>query len=268
MKTITGIHGVPRSGTSWLAQIFNSSPAVSLKFQPLFSYAFKDFLNLESTSEDIDIFFEKIYKSEDYFINMNDKEIHKNYPKFAKQNDLEHLVFKHVRYHYLIPKILQNNSNAKFILVVRNPLAVLSSWKNAPREFNPEWDFDLEWTYANKKNQFRSSEYFGYKKWKEATGLFFDLEKEYSNRVTVVWYDQLLSNTMEEVERLFRFAGIPMLNSVADFVTKSKSKTVSGHNSVYRKKNTADDGWKQHISTDIREAIQEDLKGHFLENLM
>ena len=38
------IHGVPRSGTSWIGEIINSSPNVLYKFQPLFSYALKDFL--------------------------------------------------------------------------------------------------------------------------------------------------------------------------------------------------------------------------------
>ena len=40
---IISIHGVPRSGTSWLGQILDSSPKVRYKFQPLFSYAFKKY---------------------------------------------------------------------------------------------------------------------------------------------------------------------------------------------------------------------------------
>ena len=44
MKRIA-IHSAPRSGSSWLGQILNSSPKVCFRFQPLFSYAFKDYLN-------------------------------------------------------------------------------------------------------------------------------------------------------------------------------------------------------------------------------
>ena len=44
MKRI-GLHGVPRSGTSWLGNIFNSSPDLTYKHQPLYSYAFKNYLN-------------------------------------------------------------------------------------------------------------------------------------------------------------------------------------------------------------------------------
>ncbi len=53
------VHGVPRSGTSWLSEIFNSSPRVLFKYQPLFSYVLKDFLNPGSSREEIGAFFEK-----------------------------------------------------------------------------------------------------------------------------------------------------------------------------------------------------------------
>ena len=40
-KNIIAIHGAPRSGTSWLGQLFNSSPQVAYRYQPFFSYAFR-----------------------------------------------------------------------------------------------------------------------------------------------------------------------------------------------------------------------------------
>ena len=55
------IHSVPRSGSTWLGQIFNSHPKVNFRYQPLFSYAFKDYLNEASSSEDIEAFFKNIY---------------------------------------------------------------------------------------------------------------------------------------------------------------------------------------------------------------
>lgn len=47
------IFGVPRSGTSWLGQLFNSSERVAYRYQPLFSYAFKGRLNENSTLDEI-----------------------------------------------------------------------------------------------------------------------------------------------------------------------------------------------------------------------
>jgi hypothetical protein len=45
------IFGCPRSGTSWLGQIFNSAPAVQYRYQPLFSYEFKDWFGRHGIDE-------------------------------------------------------------------------------------------------------------------------------------------------------------------------------------------------------------------------
>ena len=64
MKNIA-IHSVPRSGSSWVGQIFNSSQDVNFRFQPLFSYTFKDYLNQKSSLNDVNTFFDLINKSDD-----------------------------------------------------------------------------------------------------------------------------------------------------------------------------------------------------------
>lgn len=88
IASILGIHGVPRSGTSWLAQIFNASSVVALRFQPLFSYSFKDRIDLNSSTEQINLFFQQIWASDHPFINMKDPKIHKGYPEFLSQRHL------------------------------------------------------------------------------------------------------------------------------------------------------------------------------------
>jgi hypothetical protein len=262
IKTITGIHGVPRSGTSWLAQIFNASPKVALKFQPLFSYAFKDYLNGQSTSKDIIEFFNQIYRSDDYFINMQDKDIHKNYPVFKKEEPLEHLVFKHVRYHYLIEHLLKNNTQIKFILIIRNPLSVLASWYKAPREFRADlgWDIQEEWRKAPSKNLNKPEEYNGFEKWKEATNLFIELQNKYPDRIKVVKYIDLLQNTHNASKSLFNFCGIEFHQQVIDFIYKSKSKTDNDPNSVFKQKPLNDDSWKTVLPDNIVHEIMDDLK--------
>ena len=61
------IFGVPRSGTTWLSQILNSHPDVALRFQPLFSYGHKGSLCEYSSVEEIRIFFEEIFCTQDAF---------------------------------------------------------------------------------------------------------------------------------------------------------------------------------------------------------
>ena len=52
-ERIISINGVPRSGTSWLGQIINSSPDVAFRFQPLFSYTHKGALREDSSVMEI-----------------------------------------------------------------------------------------------------------------------------------------------------------------------------------------------------------------------
>ena len=77
------IFGVPRSGTSWLGQIFNGHPDVCMRNQPLFSYEHKGRLNETSSEFDINCFFEEIYNSQDNFVLMT-SDAQKNYPNFIK----------------------------------------------------------------------------------------------------------------------------------------------------------------------------------------
>lgn len=51
--------GVPRSGTSWLSQIFNSHPSIVMRFQPLFSFGHKGRLSENSSESDIALFLRK-----------------------------------------------------------------------------------------------------------------------------------------------------------------------------------------------------------------
>jgi hypothetical protein len=65
---IVGIHGAPRSGTSWLGQLFNSSEHVAYRYQPFFSYAFKERLSVRSGALEIQRFFDDLRNTEDDFV--------------------------------------------------------------------------------------------------------------------------------------------------------------------------------------------------------
>ena len=90
---------------------------------------------------------------------------------------------------------------------MRSPYAVINSFLNAPREFRKDlgWDELSEWQYANKKNLDRPEEFYGYAKWKEVALLFQKLKEEYPDRFYLVKYNELLSDTLKEVERIFIF---------------------------------------------------------------
>lgn len=260
-----GIHGAPRSGTTWLANLFNSNEHVAYRQQPLFSYAFKGFLDENSTSGKIDEFFKGIYESTDDYLHQIQETKDGKVPEFNKL-DSTHLVYKEVRYHYLLDNLLQN-SDMQLLGIIRNPLSVLSSFFQAPAEFKEGWKIDDEWLEAPKKNQNAKETYFGYLKWKELAEMFHNLHQKYGDRVTLIKYNDLLSNTLPLVETLFDIYGIEFTKQTYKFINQSKNSEDSNAYSVFRS-NQTDDKWKEVIPDKIVQHIYNDLKGTELKTYL
>ena len=259
MKRIA-IHSAPRSGSSWLGQILNSSLKVCFRFQPLFSYAFKDYLNEKSSQEDIMTFFEQIAKSNDDFLLQSDKVENGEYPSFAKDDEFTHIVYKEVRYHNIIKNMLIKDKDLIVIGLIRNPYAVISSFLNSPREFRRDlgWKEFEEWKFADKKNLNKPEEFFGFEKWKEVYFIFKELEKEFKDRFCIVYYDDLIKETLNEVKRIFTFCNLDVNVQTKKFIKNSNSSNNKTVYSVYRKK-TNDNDWMDNLETSIRDMINFDL---------
>jgi hypothetical protein len=262
------IHSVPRSSSTWLGNIFNSHPNVSFKYQPLFSYAFKNYLTTKSTEKEICSFFNNIVDSKDVFINQIES-IEKGFiPKFEKAKQFTHSCYKEVRYHHILENMLEHCPDLKLILLVRNPLAVLYSWYKAPKEFRAEqgWVFAEEWLEAPKKNLNKPEEFNGYAKWKEATLIFHNLKERYPNQVFLLTYNQLISNTTQMVKQLFEFTELKMDQQTLQFIKDSQSIHKEDAYSVFKKR-TIDDDWKQ-LPQSIIDYIVMDLKDTTLETYL
>lgn len=253
------IYSVPRSGSSWLGEIINSSPIVNYSYQPLFSYKFKSRLDEKSSTDEINKFFEEISQSNDSFIKQSEERILGKKPNFQKGNT-EIIAYKEVRYINIIENLLQKSEDIKVVGLVRNPLSVLSSWKNAPREFRVDlgWDFNQEWEHALLKNGGRDEEYFGFNKWKESVQIFEKLQRNYSERFYLITYNDLLSNLDSTVENLFTFLNIPMSKQTIEFLESTSIKGVSGTYSVYNGGKNKDDSWKNNLPKNIIEKVVDD----------
>lgn len=260
------IFGTPRSGTSWLAHIFNSHPGVSLRYQPLFSFGHKGSLSDNSTTEEIQAFFEEILNSQDSFALM-ETEIQKNYPKFQKHSVPSHIVFKETRYLNIISNLLHRCSVVKVIGIVRNPLAVLASWISTPKEFNPKWNLLNEWRDAPSKNQGRPEEFFGYNKWKETAEAFLRFEQQFPRQFMLINYNELNAASIETTKKLFSFCQLDYCQQVEYFVNSSKSRHDSDPYSVY-KLDTCGSKWQQVLPQEIISAIHHDLDNTTLEAFM
>lgn len=256
---VIAIHGAPRSGTSWLGQIFNSSPQVAYRFQPLFSYAFKSRIGPDSTRAEILAFFSDIHASRDDFLLQTDKLDSGAYPRFRKHENQDVLVYKEVRYHHILKNLLTLVPEVRVIGLVRHPCAVLNSWLRAPREFLPEWDVEREWRMAPSKNQGRPEEFYGFEKWMEVAQLFLELAQAYPDRFLLVRYVDLLRDTRRAVERLFSFTGLEISEQTLNFLDASGRADHPDTYAVFRRKGR-DIAWKEELPTSIQNAVVDELR--------
>lgn len=201
-ESIISIHGVPRSGTSWLGEIFNSHPQVAYRFQPLFSYRFRAALSVQSSIENVQTFLEQLSQTDDDFVlQRNGKEIGQRI-QFLK-SESRYLVMKHVRFHHLA-KTLLKEPKLKIIFLFRHPCGVVHSWLNSP-EKEQGWPID-EWRHASIKNAGRPEEWNGFEKWKECFDLFYSLKKRFPDRIYFCRYEQLVKQRVLETQSIFQFA--------------------------------------------------------------
>ncbi len=266
-EKIIVIGGVARSGTSWLGQIIDSSPDVAYRFQPLFSYAFKGFLNYNSTKEDYVKFFNGIYSSNDKFLLQADKRISGEYPKFQKNSEQKILAFKENRYQYLLPKMLSLFENIKMVGIIRHPCATINSWLKNPKEFPPNADVDKEWRFGSCKNQGREEEFFGFYKWREVANLYLDLKNKFPSKIYILNYDDIVDNTDKETEKIFKFLSINLTDQTQNFINKCHSKNINGPYAVYKNKDVKDK-WKKLLDKNIIDEIYFELKGTRLEQFL
>lgn len=266
--TKVAVHGVPRSGTSWIGEVLNSSPHTIYCYQPIFSYAMKDFLTPASTLEDIDNFFRCLETIQDDFISQTAKRSSGSFPHFEKERPT-HIVYKEVRYINVLPNLMRRSDDVHLCAVIRNPLSVISSWLRASREFRKDlgWDEIEEWRYALKKNLNKPEEFNGYEKWKESTLLFHWLKQQYPNRVHLLVYSAFLADPLGQTLQLYQSLGLPIMDSTKQFVSQSQNCSNNDPYSVFRNLQT-DTKWKAELNPDIATAIISDIQGSVLEQYM
>ncbi|NIK91374.1 sulfotransferase [Mangrovimonas sp. CR14] len=267
MKKIA-IHSVPRSGSSWLGSILDSSPYVAYRFQPLFSFGHKGQLTPESTTSDIDNFFVDILHTNDKFV-LQKEGVAKDIDLKFKKQEITHIVYKEVRYHHILKNLLEKDKEVKVIGLIRNPMAVINSWLKAPKEFRREknWKELEEWRYANLKNLNKVEEFNGYEKWKEVAELFLSLNAKYPNRFLLVHYSDLLKNEKQMVKEIFDFCELNMEAQTYDFIKDSRLQNNEDAYSVFKTKRS-DSKWQKELNPLILNEIKNDLKHTHLEGFL
>lgn len=256
------INGMPRSGTSWLSQIFDSHPNVNFKLSPLFSYEFKNYVNENSTKNEWVAFFQKVFDSKDEFINQTYRRVSGEYPIF-KKNSLEHLVIKDTRYHHLTDNLLLFFPNIKFVHIIRNPCGAINSWLKAPNEFPKNVNYLDEWrTGKSRKNA--KEEFWGFNDWLLLTKKYIKLENDYPNQVKIIFYEALVNEPILKTKELFDFVNLDLTSQTLTFLDDSQKNHNNSEYAVYKNTNVVDQ-WKKELDSFIITEIKNELEKHKLD---
>jgi hypothetical protein len=249
------ILSVPRSGSSWLGQIFNSSPDTVYRFQPNFAYSFPGKITAESTEKDIEDFKCNLLTTDDPFVLGTTPLAKRKSVPFSK-GETSLLVWKEVHALHLAEKLLRA-PNTKVIGLVRSPFGVLASWARAPKEFDADWDLASEWQHAQKKNAGSIDKHYGFLAWKTITLDFLRLALQYPERMRICSYRQLIDDPEATVSQLFKYAELEFGEQTRDLLLGSSSETDEDPYST-NKRVTRDDKWKSSLPQEIIDEIKSD----------
>jgi hypothetical protein len=245
------IFGCPRSGTSWLGQLFNAHETVAYRYQPLFSYEFKDWFGERGVSADsLDAFAHALLGAQSDFVLQDLRP--------PKVQPLTHLVWKEVRYHALMPTLAALPGLHKLIYIHRPALQVINSWYQAPKEFRAGQDIHAEFLDAPSKNT-DPCEYNGFNKWKESLALALAVKAEHPSKVALVSYDRLRADPLGQLSALFGEVGLEMTDQVREFIAASTSQHDADAYSVFRSREA-----EMTLPQDIVEALGRDAEGREL----
>jgi len=246
--------------------LFESHPKVITKYQPLFSYEFKNRITPQSSPEEFNQFLENLQASTSDFINMRGpyhQDENNQFPTTPKQNPTT-LLFKNTHNHQLAETFLKLKPNIKLIYLLRHPCGAINSFINNPRECDSSLINTDEWLTGACKNNDNPNNYFGYNKWLELTEMFYNLRDKYPTNVYIVIYEDILNNPTQ-LKALFDWCGLDYHPQVQQFFDESHQKDCSSHTAVYKSK-SVQDKWKTSLGNDIKNYIMQDLEKHLYLN--
>lgn len=264
MGKVIAIFGMPRSGTSFLGQVLDSSPEIAYRLEPIFSYKLKNMVDENSTKEKFIEFFEKAFEAnEDEFMNQIERRAKGHYPIFKNKKPI-YLGFKTTRFHNILPTMMEyfQNDDLKVISLVRHPAGAIHSWINHPKEFPQNLDYKKEWR-SGACRKTAKEEFWGFEDWKIVMKQHIKLEKKYPN-FKIFQYENIIHNLEEEIKKLFNFAGLRYTKQTIEFLKESQSKNIDDPYAVYKDKSVTSK-WKTRLDLEIQQEIENDIKGTDLE---
>lgn len=253
--------GMPRSGTTWLSQIFESSPDFVVRLSPNYSRPLKNQLDLASSREDWFANLSAALTTDDPFMTQNyrrDTGELSTFPPRSLQT-VDRLAIKDTRFHDLYQRAMELCDEAQLIYLVRHPAGMLNSWWRS-KEFPAEADFATEWRGGACRKVEEPGEYWGFDDWCALTERYLTLEEQTPNRYRVCRYEDLVRDRERVAGELFAFAGYGLRPATRTFLQDSQSRHDSRAYAVFKNPSVAD-RWRSELPETIQEALRAELAG-------
>ncbi len=259
--------GMPRSGTTWLSQIFEASPEVVVRLSPNYSYPLKNSLTLEGGREAWLHQLSAALDTDDPFMTQDFRRDTGELTRFEKDpSAVRRLAVKDTRFHGLYQRGMQLLPAAKCLYIVRNPCGALNSWRKSP-EFPDHLDFLDEWRSGACRKQEGEGEYWGFDDWVAVTRAYLDLERAEPERFLVFRYEDLVAHPSDTVRELFAFVGVPPSESVSAFLERSQESHDDRTYAVFKTPDVAGQ-WKSELDEEIRNTVESELSGTELSRFL
>ncbi len=250
--------GMPRSGTTWLSQIFESAPECSVRLSPPYSHEFRGMLDETSDASAWRALLMGALDSADPFMTQNWRRETGELTRFEKEpSAVTHLAVKDTRFHTLYLQAMERLPRAKIVYIVRHPAAALWSWRSC-KEFPAGADFELEWRSGTCRKNTGSGEFWGFDDWLSLTRTYMAAAEAAPDRHLVIRYEDLVSNAVRTTSQMFAFSGIGMGAETAAFLELSQSGRDTRPYSVLKGR-TAGDSWRETFPRQILWAIERDV---------
>lgn len=215
--------GMPRSGTTWLSQIFESAPQCVVRLSPPYAYDYRGRLDINSDGNEwCDVLRETI-NTKDPFLTQNWRRETGELTRFDKDlRQADYIAVKDTRFHDLYISAMAKLPRARLIYIVRHPAATLASWRSC-KEFPSDANFEQEWRSGQCRKIEGDGEFWGFDDWLALTKSYFAAAKADPKRYLVVRYESLVTDARPTVERMFHFCGFDAPPETISFLEQSQS---------------------------------------------
>lgn len=256
--------GMPRSGTTWLSQVFEAHPEVVVRLSPNFSHALKNRLDEKSGRADWEMVLAEAAESADPFLTQDWRRERGDLPVHAEKEHGQHLVVKDTRYLAVYRAGMQCLPDARCLFVVRDPRATLNSWLLSA-EFPKDAKVEDEWRNGACRKIEGAGESWGFEDWCLETRRFLQEQNMDPARYRVFSYERAVREPEAVLKELFDFVAIPQRSEVLRFVEQSHRRHQADAYSVFKDPQKVLAGWRETLPQSIADAVVAELAGTDLE---